>query len=289
MTTPTHVSNRFRDARGFGLFEVTLILAVAALMTAALTPAVLRMVHSAREDAARDEMRALHEAMVGSDRDGTYAFVGDMGRLPREPAELVDGTGKPLATASPLSGVAYGWNGPYLNRGRDGDDYRLDPWGNPYDIGVVGPGQIRSLGPDGRRDSGDDLVFPPRVVAPFGTLIVTIKGHAGELVTADPEGCAVTLHFASEGVDATVVDDTTPFSFSDVHRGLHAVEASCPRLDGGTASEASVVRVQGEGQQATELHVDLGGAAIAAPSAGDQQLPGTEPNGAQLPARDSQR
>lgn len=279
--------HQVREQRGVSLFEVTLLLAAAVLVTAALMPALLRMIHDSRQQDARAEMRALHQAMVGSDEDGTYGFVGDMGRLPFELGELVDGTGLPLAAASPASGVSAGWDGPYLNRGEDDRDYRVDPWGNPYELGVPSPGQIRSFGPAGLPDDGDDIVYPPNPVDVHAALIVTVKGHSGELITTDPDDCVVTLHFAAGGVDTTVVDESPPFSFTDVHRGLHTVEATCSRFDGGTATDTTVARVQGNSQQALEIHLELGAAPIG--EAESSEADETDTPGAQAPARSPQR
>ena len=120
---------------------------------------------------------------------------------------------------------------------------------------------------------------------------MTVKGHSGELVTVDPAGCTVTLHYANEGAAATVSDDSPPFSFTDVHRGLHPVSVTCPRLDTGVASESLVVAVRGAGaQQLAELHVDLGSAPTAAATA-EQAAAGTsdEPREAAAAAQQGER
>lgn len=282
------IHRRRHDERGFGLVEVTLVLAAFVLVAAALTPSVLRALQQARADAARAELRMLHEAMLGAAEPQTYGFVGDMGRLPYDLNELFESGTLPLFTATDPTGVGYGWNGPYVNRGVDAQDLVLDPWGMPYDVGVAGPGQVRSAGPNGLYDDADDIVYPPSTVFPFSTLIVSVKGHSGDLVDTDPEGCTVTLAYSAEGSYATVTDDAVPFSFENTHRGLHSVSATCARHDGGTASESAVVQVTGNEQQYVELHLQLGEIDSAADDATESAETDTEADG-QMPAGNGQR
>ncbi len=264
------VPPRARNERGLSMLELTIMLGALVIISAALTPAVLRMIHQSRQNSVQEEVELLHAAILGSDGLATFGYVGDLGRLPYELSELVVRDDQPLFAVSPISGVGYGWNGPYTNQGRDAQDFQLDPWGNLYDIGVVGKGQIRSAGPDGIYESADDIVYPPHPVNIYGTLIVTVKGTSDSVVSIDPDTCSVTLHYSNDGTASSVVDDTVPYSFSDIHRGLHTLQVSCDRLDGsGIASETAVVTVRGNGaQQAVELFVDLGVAAGTAPATG---------------------
>lgn len=264
-------TERTTGERGFSLLEVTLLIAAVVIIAAALTPALLRTIHDQRQRAARTEMEALHRAIVGSDADGTYGYVGDMGRMPFALSELMLRESQPFFILSELNGVGTGWNGPYVNIGTDANDYALDPWGVPYDIGVVGQGQIRSAGPNGLFDDADDIVVPASPVTAWGTVLVSVKGHEGDLVHTDPDGCIVTLHFSNSGEPATVLDETVPFSFTDVHRGPHAIDVSCPRLDGGVANETAIAVVRGAGaQQVVEVHVALGEDLSAAPGTSEE-------------------
>lgn len=236
------------------------MIAAFVLISAALTPVGLRMVHQARNSRVQAELELLHAAIIGDDRAGTFGYVGDLGRLPLDLSELASSNGLPLSTVSASAGVAYGWNGPYANAGRDASDFRTDPWGNAYDIGQAAAGQVRSAGPNGVFSDADDIIYPPNSINIFGSLLVTVKGISDAVVTIDPEGCVVTLHYSGEGISDSVNDDTVPYSFSAVHRGLHAVDVTCARLDGvGQATESAVVAISGRGaQQVVELFVDLG-------------------------------
>lgn len=263
--------NRTSGEQGFSLLEMTLLIAALVIIAAALTPALLRTIHDQRQRAARAEMETLHRAIVGNDTDGTYGFVGDMGRVPFTLSELVRRDSQPLFALSEITGIGTGWNGPYVNIGTDAEDYGIDPWGLPYDVGVVGQGQIRSAGPNGLFDDGDDIVVPPAPVTAWGNLLVSVKGHEEDLVRTDPDGCIVTLHYSNSGTPATVVDESVPFSFTDVHRGPHAIDVSCPRLDGGIATETAIAIVRGSSaQQVVEVHVDLGGGVTSSSSGSEE-------------------
>lgn len=262
MSTPrieVRAPEKRQAEHGFTLFEVTLLVAALVMLAAAVSPALLRSVHARRQQQVQHDLEALYAAMVGSDSDGTYGFIGDLGRFPWSPDELVHIGSNALFFTDEATGVGYGWNGPYVNIGNDANDFALDPWGSPYDVGVVGPGQIRSAGPDGRFDDADDVIYPPNAVSPYGSVVVSVKGYGDGVIVNDPEGCNVTLYFSDEGTVGYVYDESTPFSFTDVHRGPHAFTASCPRYDGATATESGIVTVQGQGaQQFVEVFVQLG-------------------------------
>lgn len=254
-----HRTNRRAGERGVTLLEVTLLLAALVIVSAAVAPAVLRSLNDANAKNVLQEMQGLHAAIMGDDAGNTYGYIGDNGRFPSYLDELVQQLDQPFFVRSELSGVGYGWNGPYVYEGRDVTDYRLDPWGNAYDIGVVGQGQLRSAGPNGIYDDEDDIVYPPYPVNPFGALVVVVKGHSGDAVYTDPEGCTVILRYSLSGEVDEVLDDLAPFSFEAVHRGLHEVEARCFDYSGNEVVEIGVAAVRGTGaQQVLDLHVELG-------------------------------
>ncbi len=240
------------------LFEVTLIVAALVMLAAAVAPALLRSVHERRQRQVQQELEALHAAIVGSDEKGVFGFVGDLGRYQWTLDEL-EQAGSNTFWIDETTGVGYGWNGPYVNAGRDALDSVTDPWGNAYDVGVVGLGQIRSAGPNGVYDDADDVLYPPNPETPYGSVAISVKGHSDGVIDTDPDGCGVTLYYSGEGTLASVYDETAPFSFTDVHRGPHAVHVSCPRYDGGTETETAIVIVRGGGaQQFAEIFVELG-------------------------------
>ncbi len=249
--------------RGISMLEVTLLLGTLVILAAAVAPALLRVLQDQRHQQVLEEMKAIHVALNGDESDKTFGFIGDIGRFPTQLEELVEAVDLELFRISETTAVGYGWSGPYLNRGIDSDDWAIDGWGNIYDIGAVGYGQVRSAGPNGEFDDDDDLVYPPLPVNPFGNLVVTIRGHGDGAIVSDPEGCGVILFYSEEGEEGEAVDETAPYSFTNVHRGVHAVYVACDRYDGGVAEEIGIVAVRGGGsQQVVELHVPLGDTVI---------------------------
>ena len=151
-----------RSPAGFTLIEITVILAVLAILAAAITPMVLQQLVDARVEATRTEAKLLNEAMLGrADVPGSFGFFGDMGRWPVSFEELVrPSPGTPLFTTATFRNVGMGWKGPYINTGglrattpcatRSAAPYR-----------GAATGQVRSAGPNGIFDDDDDIVYPP--------------------------------------------------------------------------------------------------------------------------------
>ena len=248
---------------GIGMLEMTLLLGAMVILAAAVAPSLLRVLQDQRHEQVMDELKAIHTAVNGDESDKTFGFVGDIGRFPVQLTELVEAVDLQPFRISEETAVGYGWSGPYLNRGIGTEDWATDAWGNRYDIGAVGDGQVRSAGPNGKYDDDDDLVYPPRPVNPYGNVVVTIRGHGDGAIVSDPEGCGVILFYSEEGEEAQVVDETAPYSFTNVHRGVHAVYIACDRHDGGVAEEIGIVTVRGGGsQQVVELHAALGDTVI---------------------------
>ena len=147
------------------LVELVVILSVIAILTAILVPTVLSHIAHARVLRARQDVRALAEAMT--------TFYNDMGFMPRTTDSVNGGQGTNVvdmlvgpggAPALPeegageaerwvsgssdlfrnhllnnalgyrlkVAGGALGWNGPYF-----GTDLSEDPWGNRYMANVV--------------------------------------------------------------------------------------------------------------------------------------------------------
>jgi hypothetical protein len=142
-------------------------------------PYAAKLIDMSREENTRKEMEGLFIAMTGDPKIPTGGFVGDMGRLPNNLAELNTRGTQPLPTTG-LLGVKFGWYGPYINPGFDPGGYLMDAWGTNYDFGFPGTGQIRSWGADRQQglapNYGDDIIYP-RTVQPVnitGLLLVNL-------------------------------------------------------------------------------------------------------------------
>jgi general secretion pathway protein G len=213
-------------ATGFTLIEIVVVLAVLAILAAAITPPLLRQLVDARIATSRSNARVIYEAMTGtSDVKGSYGFLGDMGRLPVRPDELIrPPVGTPVYNgARTFRSVGVGWRGPYLAAGENSGGVRVDPWGRPYRITPTG--QVRCAGPDGVYDSEDDIVYPPDPPRLGSRVLVTVKQQdaGGEGSTIDPAGYQVRLYYSNNGQEAFLSAALAPFAFENVHPGVHAI------------------------------------------------------------------
>jgi type II secretory pathway pseudopilin PulG len=242
-----------RRATGFTLIEMTVILAVVAILAAAITPMVLQRLVDAKVEVTRQEAKLLSEAMLGRpDAQGGFGFFGDMGRWPAALEELQrPAPGTPLFTTATFRNVGMGWKGPYINAGASGADALNDAFGRPY-RGLPG-GQVRSAGPDGLFDTADDIVYPPAPPNPGGRLMVTVKRMSAEdnSYTLDPAGYTVRLYYASNGREAFLDDPVAPFVFENVPQGIHAIVVLRMKSDPPTAVAQDTIQVFGNG--ATKL------------------------------------
>jgi type II secretory pathway pseudopilin PulG len=236
-------------ASGFTLIEITVILAVLAILAAAITPMVLQQLVGAKVEATRAEAKLLHEAILGRpDVAGSFGFFGDMGRWPRSFEELVKPeAGAFLFTTATFRNVGMGWKGPYINTGNVADDYLTDAFGRRFE--GASTGQVRSAGPDGEFNTGDDILYPPARPNPSGRLMVTVKRMASEDIsyTLDPPGYTVRLYYSNNGQQAYLDDDVAPFVFENVPQGLHAIVVLRMKKDPPQAVVQDTVQVFGNG------------------------------------------
>jgi hypothetical protein len=187
---------------------------------------MLQQLVDARVTASRSNAKLVYEAMAGtSDVKGSYGFLGDMGRLPARPDELITPpAGAPRYDgARTFRGVGVGWKGPYLAVGESKGGFLADGWGRPYQITPYG--QVRSAGPDGMYDTEDDIVYPPEPPRISGRVMVTVKREdaGGEGSAVDPAGYQVRLYYSNNGQEAFLSATVAPFVFDNVHPGLHAI------------------------------------------------------------------
>ena len=238
---------------GFTLIEMTVVLAVLAILAAAITPMVLQQLVDAKVEATRQEAKLLCEAMLGrADSPGSFGFFGDMGRWPVAFEELLrPAPGTPLFTTATFRNVGMGWKGPYINAGASGDDVLKDAFGRPYRGASLG--QVSSAGPDGLFDTADDIVYPPARPNPGGRLMVTVKRMAAEdsSYTLDPAGYTVRLYYSSNGREAILDDPVAPFVFENVPQGIHAIVVLRMKSDPPRAVAQDTIQVFGNG--ATKL------------------------------------
>ena len=220
---------------GMTLVEVVVLLVVIALAVTALAPAVLRLAAARKTNSTRDEMALLHRAIVGNPKEGNYGFLGDLGQLPASLADLVEAGAYPLHTMTTAAKVGIGWNGPYTMRTKE--DALSDAFGRPYVYGGKEPGQIQSAGPDGQMDTNDDLFYPAKGLDHLGTVRI-------ELIKAG--AYAVRLYYSDGGVQKSLLAETQPYIFKNVHRGVHAVEILTKTDEELTLAHQTVIVLSGK-------------------------------------------
>ena len=211
---------------GFSLLEMVVIIAVMGILAAAVTPALVQRVTDTRIESTRDEARTLYEAIVGNPAEGAngglaFGYVGDMGRLPDAYTELVQKGSQANYTTSTTRSIGMGWRGPYVNDGTSSGDYLTDAFGRQYT--GASSGQVKSAGLDGVAGNTDDIVYPPSAPTITGSVLVTVKTTQGQKTVVDPGGYRVDLFYSNSGAEAMVSDTTSPFSFSSIPMGIHAV------------------------------------------------------------------
>jgi general secretion pathway protein G len=119
-----------RNARGFTLVELLVVMVILGLLAALVVPAYLGRERKARSQAAKTQIELLGTALD--------TFRLDIGRYPSSQEGLNALRGAP--------GIP-GWDGPYLKK-----DVPLDPWGRAYVYnapGEHGEYDLYSYGADG--------------------------------------------------------------------------------------------------------------------------------------------
>jgi len=170
-----------RSGHGFTLIELLVVISVLGIILAFFVPTIVgRITTNARRVATIQELRMLHDAIVGNpdiQMGGEMVVTGFKNDVGRFPHDLIE-----LATNDPFSGmyaavpyvgketlpgwdpyIKKGWNGPYVRE--DGDlGYRYDSWGKAYRFYIVSNetlglesagGDGLFLGQPGARDSDD--------------------------------------------------------------------------------------------------------------------------------------
>lgn len=124
----------FTRTAGFTLVELLIVIVIIGLLGSLVAPQMFGKIGSSKQSTAKAQMQMFETAL------DTYYL--DVGEYPKELNSLTNSTVK-------------GWDGPYIKKA-----VPLDPWGNPYQLSVPGPGGenyvIYSLGKDGQVGGSDE-------------------------------------------------------------------------------------------------------------------------------------
>jgi prepilin-type N-terminal cleavage/methylation domain-containing protein len=214
-------AHRRLPTSGFTLLEIIVVVGIIAVLAAAVTPALVQQILDRRVQATRDEARLLHEAIVGNPAAMQFGFMGDIGRTPATLGELAQRGGLPLYSTATTRAIGMGWRGPYVNTGTSPTDFLTDAFGHPY---TTDAGQVRSPGPDGVHNNADDIVYPPAAPVVSGSVFVSVKTIVDGKTLTDPPGYEVQLFYAGNGQQQSLITGASPYNFTNVPMGLHAIQ-----------------------------------------------------------------
>ncbi|HYE36082.1 prepilin-type N-terminal cleavage/methylation domain-containing protein [Methylocaldum sp.] len=127
----------FHKQSGLTLLELVVTLLILTMLSTVALQSTSGLQDQARFEQTQNRLQMIREAILGDPRKTVNGqmvvsgFVADMGRLPNDLRELLDGTGMIAYTVDPLTGLGYGWRGPYLLSSQNpGDsDAFTDGWG----------------------------------------------------------------------------------------------------------------------------------------------------------------
>ena len=132
-----HGIELFRRQGGLTLLELVVTLLILGMLTTVAIQSTGGLQNQARFEQTQNRLQTIREAILGDPRKTVNGqavasgFVADMGRLPNDLRELLDGTGLPAYAIDPLTGLGYGWRGPYLLSSQNpaDPDAFTDGWG----------------------------------------------------------------------------------------------------------------------------------------------------------------
>ncbi|MCP5048518.1 MAG: LamG domain-containing protein [bacterium] len=167
-----------RKVRGATSLELMVVVVIILAAVTVAVPVFLNKSTVNRENLTRKKIKDIKQAIVGystatvADSRTDFGFVGDLGILPDNTTnptfpliDLMENQGNKYPAYQLQSNVGFGWRGPYLQDKMENSNYvaLYDAWNRLFryqDLDGVSSSrdaEIRSAGPDGVFDNGDDI------------------------------------------------------------------------------------------------------------------------------------
>lgn len=232
---------------GFTLIEILIVLAIIAILAAIAVPAVYTQLVRAQQEGVRKEMENLKLALIGNPKllnNGVrtdFGYLGDMGLLPNEPADLNKIVMKdnqslwiqPAWSFNNFLRIGFGWKGPYITSTFTDENpwFKFDEWGNDYIFdtadytnskGDIVDAKIQSWGPDEALDTDDDII----VEILKNETTATVFGYLNLSNNKPLSETLVSIHYPQNGklISQTKTSDANGFyQFDAIPFGVRSV------------------------------------------------------------------
>jgi len=223
----TNFSSSFK-VKAFTLIEAIVVIAIMAVVAGIAAPVIFTALERVETESTWEEMENIYTALMGDPETGNYGYLGDMGILPASLADL-NSLGGPAYTMK-SNGIGMGWNGPYLLKGKNLQDYLYDAWGNNYNysfsyndpsVGCKGQVRVFSNGLDKSGSTSDDFGFTRNITTHQNIQVNVYVWQSGAWVT--PENYTGTLYYSNAGVEAGKAFSKASPVVTWVHKGMHAI------------------------------------------------------------------
>ncbi len=208
---------RLSKDRGFTLIELVIVILVLGVMATVAVMKLTPSIETARFEQTKQELDQLVHAIAGRPdvyQDGArsdFGFVGDNGVMPASLDDLVQNPGG-WST----------WDGPYIESGLSGNDFKNDAWNKAY---VYSDSAIVSTG------SGTSI---SRIIAAAGLLSNTVRGIALDANSTAPgalyrDSLRIELLFpdgsGNLATAAAIPNNDGSFIFAGIPIGNHTLRA----------------------------------------------------------------